>query len=494
MFARLVSITIAVGAALSPLTAKEPFQRGDVWKGTVKHKVTPGKQFTMPVKLQIIERAGEQFKAIVESEGKSSGLSVLEGRISEKNEITWKALDVMAVGHRLIVYDGSHEHKGTIKDNKLELKYAGVEVWIPKVAAQRYLVTGVCKLEFVQCDPIDDRVENAAPILAKEEAELLALKGAIHYRNKKSIAPFMAVYKDAKKLTAFMASLSAKALKGTDAAAQKRASLLLAQTLLAMTFGKLTGEQNKLIQSIPEEWVKAHILAAFDALTRDGLPSLKDIEDGPARGLFDLSDKWWTNDTAQYYVRIAIQRVHAEWAREMEKLLAKPETGKLLSKGSFRAVIIEGDPVGELIDGKIYRTPGRFVRLVYIGDKPLSNIVVVVDSKTTGTSATLKDSQIQTLRLIHGVSFFGDPKLLDATKAKLVSREGKLILHELARNVYESMPQTHLLYAPQLRKGDVIDVSIGETDATRFRGVAVTAYSDQGLATCQAAPGNPSGQ
>lgn len=67
MFVRLFAITIAVGAAaLSPLPAKEPFQRGDVWKGTVKHKVTPGKQFTMPVKLKIIERAGEQFKAIYE--------------------------------------------------------------------------------------------------------------------------------------------------------------------------------------------------------------------------------------------------------------------------------------------------------------------------------------------------------------------------------------------------------------------------------------------
>lgn len=174
--------------------------------------------------------------------------------------------------------------------------------------------------------------------------------------------------------------------------------------------------------------------------------------------------------------------------------MAKPEAGKPLSEGSFRAGIMDGDPVGELIDGRTYRVPGRFVRLVYLGDKPLSNIVVVVDSKTTGTSATLKDSQIQTLKLIHGVSFLGDPKLLDATKAKLAGREGKLILHELARNVYESMPQTHLLYAPQLRKGDVIDVGIGETDKAKFRGVAVTAYSDQGLATCQAAPGNPSGQ
>lgn len=270
---------------------------------------------------------------------------------------------------------------------------------------------------------------------------------------------------------------------------------MLAQTILVMAFGKLADEQNDRTQrKFPEKWVKAYIETAFDALTRYGLPSLKDIEDGPARGLFDESKKWWENDTAQYYVRIVSQHVHAELAREVEKLLAKQAPEKPLSKGSFRAGIMDGDPVGELINGKVYRVPGRFVRLVYVGDKPLSNIVVVVDSKTTGTSATLKDSQIKTLQLIHGISFFGDPKLLDATKAKLTGREGKLILHELARNVYESMPQTHLLYAPQLRKGDVIDVGIGETDATKFRGVAVTAYSDQGLATCEAAPGNRSGQ
>jgi hypothetical protein len=323
--------------------------------------------------------------------------------------------------------------------------------------------------------PAAEKPAQATVGLGDDDLTLLKLASVMYYHNNDFVA--MDTETSASVMLKTTELLRREAMPPRPTGRSKLASLVLGKWILTEEGLATQDEWNQLISRVPFEWKAAQFNALVDGLdgvlTGKDFPTLAEIRDGPARGLDSLAATGRRNLTRRSLnqilgyqtLRKAVEVINESYG---PKLGHKDLTSRsvLMTEPQYVDEVGIFYPAGR---GPVYVDP-PLIKVSYLGEEPITNVLLIGEVQTTGASATLTDEEFRGISTSLGLnSAFGYGKV-NASIVEIVKAEKYLL----------TMPKTTFCYVPRIVKGDTVRLPLGKVTWEVVTGGHFRAYCDQG--------------